>query len=49
MKAEGETSIGGKTPHAAVVARGVGKTAVCGAESISVDEHLQVIAGLDGW
>ena len=27
------TSRGGKTSHAAVVARGMGKTAVCGAES----------------
>ena len=32
------TSRGGKTSHAAVVARGMGKTAVCGAESISIDE-----------
>ncbi|MEI2642309.1 MAG: PEP-utilizing enzyme [Candidatus Nanopelagicales bacterium] len=28
------TSRGGKTSHAAVVARGMGKTAVCGAEHI---------------
>lgn len=33
------TSRGGKTSHAAVVARGMGKTAVCGTESISVDER----------
>jgi pyruvate, orthophosphate dikinase len=32
------TSRGGKTSHAAVVARGMGKTAVCGCESITVDE-----------
>jgi pyruvate,orthophosphate dikinase len=32
------TSRGGKTSHAAVVARGMGKTAVCGTESITVDE-----------
>ena len=32
------TSRGGKTSHAAVVARGVGKTAVCGAEGIEVNE-----------
>lgn len=32
------TSRGGKTSHAAVVARGVGKTAVCGAEEIEVNE-----------
>lgn len=31
------TSRGGKTSHAAVVARGMGKTAVVGAESIAVD------------
>jgi pyruvate,orthophosphate dikinase len=31
------TSRGGKTSHAAVVARGMGKTAVCGAEEIEVD------------
>ena len=28
------TSRGGKTSHAAVVARGMGKTAVCGAEEL---------------
>ncbi|MCX6444564.1 MAG: pyruvate, phosphate dikinase [Actinobacteria bacterium] len=33
------TSRGGKTSHAAVVARGMGKTAVCGTEGISVDER----------
>ncbi|MGP3969284.1 pyruvate, phosphate dikinase [Streptomyces sp. 6N223] len=31
------TSRGGKTSHAAVVARGMGKTCVCGAESLTVD------------
>ncbi|CCH78318.1 Pyruvate, phosphate dikinase [Nostocoides japonicum T1-X7] len=31
------TSRGGKTSHAAVVARGMGKTAVCGAEQLVVD------------
>ena len=31
------TSRGGKTSHAAVVARGMGRTAVCGAESLEVD------------
>src|SRR5256886_2070368 len=31
------TSRGGKTSHAAVVARGLGKTCVCGAEAIEVD------------
>ena len=33
------TSRGGKTSHAAVVARGMGKTAVCGAEEIDVYEE----------
>lgn len=32
------TSRGGKTSHAAVVARGLGKTCVCGAEALEVDE-----------
>ena len=32
------TSRGGKTSHAAVVARGMGKTCVCGAEDLDVDE-----------
>lgn len=31
------TSRGGKTSHAAVVARGMGKTCVCGAEALTVD------------
>jgi pyruvate, orthophosphate dikinase len=31
------TSRGGKTSHAAVVARGMGKTAVCGADAITVE------------
>ena len=31
------TSRGGKTSHAAVVARGMGKTAVCGADALDVD------------
>ncbi|HEY4314992.1 MAG TPA: pyruvate, phosphate dikinase [Actinomycetes bacterium] len=31
------TSRGGKTSHAAVVARGMGKTCVCGAEALEVD------------
>ncbi len=37
------TSRGGKTSHAAVVARGLGKTCVCGAESLEVDEKNKVI------
>jgi pyruvate,orthophosphate dikinase len=32
------TSHGGKTSHAAVVARGMGKTCVCGADAIEIDE-----------
>src|SRR5262249_10063562 len=33
------TSRGGKTSHAAVVARGMGKTCVCSAEAVEVDVH----------
>jgi pyruvate, orthophosphate dikinase len=33
------TSRGGKTSHAAVVARGMGKTCVCGADELDVDVH----------
>ncbi|MFG2043782.1 pyruvate, phosphate dikinase [Dactylosporangium sp. NPDC048998] len=33
------TSRGGKTSHAAVVARGMGKTCVCGADTLDVDVH----------
>ena len=33
------TSRGGKTSHAAVVARGMGKTCVCGADAIEVNGH----------
>ena len=35
------TSRGGKTSHAAVVARGMGRTCVCGAESIDVDVNAR--------
>ena len=31
------TARGGKTSHAAVVARGMGKTCVCGAEQLDID------------
>ncbi|MGB0102126.1 MAG: pyruvate, phosphate dikinase [Nocardioides sp.] len=41
------TCRGGKTSHAAVVARGMGKTAVCGAESLDVDAERQ-LAHADG-
>jgi pyruvate,orthophosphate dikinase len=37
------TSRGGKTSHAAVVARGMGKTCVCGVESIDVDTKSRVL------
>jgi pyruvate,orthophosphate dikinase len=40
------TSRGGKTSHAAVVARGMGKTCVCGAEALEVD--LQARTGRVG-
>jgi pyruvate,orthophosphate dikinase len=33
------TSHGGKTSHAAVVARGLGRTCVCGADALDVDEN----------
>ena len=36
------TSRGGKTSHAAVVARGMGKPAVCGAEALAVDEDAGI-------
>jgi pyruvate, orthophosphate dikinase len=37
------TSRGGKTSHAAVVARGMGRTCVCGAEEIDVDGEARVL------
>ena len=37
------TSRGGRTSHAAVVARGMGKTAVCGAEELEVDVRAKKI------
>jgi pyruvate,orthophosphate dikinase len=37
------TSRGGKTSHAAVVARGMGKTCVCGAEALEVDAAERTI------
>jgi len=42
------TSRGGKTSHAAVVARGMGKTCVCGAEQLSVDTKGRTFKGPDG-
>jgi pyruvate,orthophosphate dikinase len=44
------TSRGGKTSHAAVVARGMGKTCVCGAEELDVntkDRVLHAPGGID--
>ncbi|HEY8471501.1 MAG TPA: pyruvate, phosphate dikinase [Natronosporangium sp.] len=35
------TSRGGKTSHAAVVARGMGKTCVCGADALDVDTNAR--------
>src|SRR5690349_17888527 len=38
------TSRGGKTSHAAVVARGMGKTCVCGADELRIDLATETIA-----
>ena len=38
------TARGGKTSHAAVVARGMGKTCVCGAESLVIDEAAGTVS-----
>jgi pyruvate, orthophosphate dikinase len=42
------TARGGKTSHAAVVARGMGKTCVCGAEALEVDAAGKKFTGPDG-
>ncbi|MBE7188123.1 pyruvate, phosphate dikinase [Jatrophihabitans endophyticus] len=42
------TSRGGKTSHAAVVARGMGKTCVCGAEELKVDTKARKVTGPRG-
>ncbi|MFZ5849153.1 MAG: pyruvate, phosphate dikinase [Actinomycetota bacterium] len=42
------TSRGGKTSHAAVVARGMGRTCVCGAESLDVDVKARKFTSADG-
>ncbi|MGI8536855.1 MAG: pyruvate, phosphate dikinase [Mycobacteriales bacterium] len=42
------TSRGGKTSHAAVVARGMGKTCVCGAEELEVDLQQRTFTTPDG-
>ena len=41
------TSRGGKTSHAAVVARGMGKTCVCGAEELEVDPQARTVVVRD--
>ncbi|MFD1828183.1 MULTISPECIES: pyruvate, phosphate dikinase [Streptomyces] len=42
------TSRGGKTSHAAVVARGMGKTCVCGAEELEVDTKKRCLSAPGG-
>jgi pyruvate,orthophosphate dikinase len=42
------TSRGGKTSHAAVVARGMGKTCVCGAEALEVNTKERRFEGPNG-
>ncbi|MEU0656668.1 pyruvate, phosphate dikinase [Streptomyces albogriseolus] len=42
------TSRGGKTSHAAVVARGMGKVCVCGAEELTVDTEARRFTTADG-
>ena len=42
------TSRGGKTSHAAVVARGMGRTCVCGADSLDVDVKAKRMTTADG-
>ncbi len=42
------TSRGGKTSHAAVVARGMGRTCVCGAEALDVDTKAKEFRVRDG-
>ncbi|HEX7717629.1 MAG TPA: putative PEP-binding protein [Marmoricola sp.] len=42
------TSRGGKTSHAAVVARGMGRTCVCGAETLDVDVRERQFTARDG-
>jgi pyruvate,orthophosphate dikinase len=42
------TTRGGKTSHAAVVARGMGKTCVCGAENLELDLNAKRLVAPDG-
>ena len=43
------TSRGGKTSHAAVVARGMGKTCVCGADELEVESSGRQFTARPGW
>src|SRR5207248_1630712 len=42
------TSRGGKTSHAAVVARGMGKTCVCGVEALDVNTKQRILRAPGG-
>ncbi len=42
------TSRGGRTSHAAVVARGMGRTCVCGADSLDIDTAARALTTSDG-
>ena len=42
------TSRGGKTSHAAVVARGMGRTCVCGADALTIDTKARTMRTKDG-
>jgi pyruvate, orthophosphate dikinase len=42
------TSRGGKTSHAAVVARGMGRTCVCGADALTIDPKSRTMRTRDG-
>jgi pyruvate, orthophosphate dikinase len=42
------TSRGGKTSHAAVVARGMGRTCVCGADSLTIDAKARRLTTKEG-
>jgi pyruvate,orthophosphate dikinase len=42
------TSRGGKTSHAAVVARGMGRTCVCGADALTIDTKSRTMRTKDG-
>jgi pyruvate,orthophosphate dikinase len=42
------TAVGGRTSHAAVVARGIGRPAVCGVEGLSIDPATRTAVAPDG-